>query len=71
MMTVCRFVLVVQAVKAKAVAVASACLFSFVRGLVKFLSYIILSIYPILTHTPDWLKMEERLLISDPYQMVH
>ncbi len=55
-MKMCRFVLVVQALEAKAVAVASACLFFFVRGLVKSLSYIILSITLILTHTPDWRK---------------
>jgi len=62
---------VLAVIKAKAVAVASACLFSFVRGLVKFLSYIILSITLILTHTPDWMKMEERFLIIDSYRIVH
>jgi hypothetical protein len=45
-------------IEAKAVAVASACLFLFVRGVVKSLSYIILSITLILTHTPDWVKMD-------------
>jgi len=57
-MKMCRFVLVVQAAKAKAVVVTSACLSRFVRGLVKSLSYIILSITLILTHTPDCMKMD-------------
>lgn len=59
-MKVCRFVLVVQAVKAKAVAVASAYLYHMIYSSNVLISYIILVITPILTHTPDCVKMAEQ-----------
>jgi hypothetical protein len=58
MMQVCRFASVVQAVKAKAVAVASACLYHMLYSSNVLITYIILSITLILTHTPDWMKMD-------------
>lgn len=57
-MKTCRFILVVQALEAKAVAVASACLYHMIYSSNVLITYIILVITPILTHTPDWQKMK-------------
>jgi hypothetical protein len=45
-------------VKAKAVAVASACLYHMLYSSNVLITYIILSITLILTHIPDWQKMD-------------
>ena len=49
---------VLAVIKAKAVAVASACLYHMLYSSNVLITYIILSITLILTHTPDCMKMD-------------
>jgi len=53
------------------VAVASAWLYHMIYSSNVLITYIILSITLILTHTPDCMKMEERFLVTEPYRVVH